>query len=139
MIVPMRVGEQLTYKTRLPGLANISFRKLCRYWWVTCGPVNASVAQLNLNDRGRPDLDGNNAILRLLSFTQPARWAAESGIVVDAFPGAGKNRPFGLDVQVRQAGRLLARVRRAGRCVEVRRSSGIFRKCTIARHSTLLR
>jgi hypothetical protein len=39
------------------------------------------VAQLNINDRGRPDLDGNNAILRSLAFTQPARWAAEFGIV----------------------------------------------------------
>lgn len=139
MVVPMRVGEQLKYKTRLPGLANITYRQLCRYWWVTCGPVNASVAQLNLNDRGRPDLDGNNAILRSLAFTQPARWAAEFGLVVDAFPGAGKNRPFGFDVRVRQAGRLLARVRRAGRCVDTPLNGGIMHRCKVARHSTLLR
>lgn len=139
MIVPMRVGEQLKYKTRLPGLANITYRQLCRYWWITCGPVNAEAAQLNLNDRGRPDLDGNNAILRSLAFTQPARWAAEYGITVDAFPGAGKNRPFGMDVQVKQAGRLLARVRRAGRCVDIPRNGGLFHQCKVARASTLLR
>jgi hypothetical protein len=137
--VPMRTGEQLKYRGHLPNLAYATFPQLCRYWWLTCGPVNADVAALNVNDRGRPDLDGNNAILRVLAYSQPARWAAEAGIVVDAFPGAGKNRPFGFDVQVRQAGRLLARVRRAGRCVDVRRSSGIFHQCTIARHSTLLR
>jgi hypothetical protein len=137
--VPMRTGEQLKYKGRLPNLAYATFKQKCRSWWMTCGPVNAQVASLNLNERGRPDLDGSNAILRVLAHSQPARWAAEAGIVVDAFPGAGKNRPFGLDVQVRQAGRLLARVRRAGRCVDVRRNSGIFHKCTIARHSTLLR
>jgi hypothetical protein len=135
----MRTGEQLKYRGHLPNLAYATFPQLCRYWWLTCGPVNADVAALNVNDRGRPDLDGNNAILRVLAYSQPARWAAEAGIVVDAFPGAGKNRPFGFDVQVRQAGRLLARVRRAGRCVDVRRSSGIFHQCTIARHSTLLR
>lgn len=139
MVVPMRTGEQLKYKTRLPNLAYATFAQLCRYWWITCGPANAHVAQLNVNNRGLPDLDGSNAILRSLAFTQPARWAAEYGIVVSAFPGAGKNRPFGFDVQVKQAGRLLARVRRAGRCVDVRRNSGIFHSCTIARSSTLLR
>jgi len=137
--VPMRNGDRLKYRGHLPNLAYATFPQKCRYWWLTCGPVNADVVSLNLNARGRPDLDGNNAILRVLAHSQPARWAAESGIVVDAFPGAGKNRPFGVDVQVRQAGRLLARVRRAGRCVDVRRSSGILHQCAIARHSTLLR
>ena len=137
--VPMRAGEQLKYKGRLPNLAYATFRQKCRFWWMTCGPVNADVASLNLNERGRPDLDGSNAILRVLAHSQPARWAAEAGIVVNAFPGAGRNRPFGFDVQVRQAGRLLARVRRAGRCVDVPRNGGFFHRCTIARHSTLLR
>jgi hypothetical protein len=139
MAVPMRTGEQLKYRGHLPNLAYATFAQLCRYWWITCGPANAEVAQLNTNDRGLPDLDGNNAILRSLAFTQPARWAARYGIVVSAFPGAGKNRPFGFDVQVKQAGRLLARERRAGRCVDVPRNGGIFHSCTIARSSTLLR
>jgi hypothetical protein len=139
MVVPMRTAEQLRYRTHLPNPAYATFAQLCRYWWVTCGPANAEVAQLNTNNRGLPDLDGSNAILRPLAFTQPSRWAVRYGLVVSAFPGAGKNRPFGFDVQVSQAGRLLARVRRAGRCVEERRSSGLFHKCTIARSSTLLR
>ena len=139
MVVPMRTGDQLKYRGHLPNLAYATYAQKCRYWWITCGPVNAEVAQLNLNDRGRPDLDGNNAILRSLAFTQPARWAAEFGIVVDAFPGAGKNRPFGFDVQVKQAGRLLARVRRAGRCVDTPLNGGISHRCKVARSSTLLR
>jgi hypothetical protein len=121
MVIPMRVEEQVKYRTRLPRLANATFAQLCRFWWLICGPANAHVGQLNLNNRGRPDLDGSNSILRSLARTQPARWA------------------FGFDVRVRQAGRLLARVRRAGRCVQVRRSSGLFHRCTVARGSTLLR
>jgi hypothetical protein len=139
MVVPMRVAEQLKYRTHLPNLAYATTRQKCRFWWLTCGPAFTEVAQLNIDDRGRPDLDGDNAILRSLARTQPARWAAEWGIVVDARPGAAKNQPFGFDVQVRQAGRLLARVRRAGRCVDVRRQSGIFLLCKVARSSTLLR
>ena len=139
MLVPMRTAEQLKYRTHLPNPAYATFAQLCRSWWITCGPANAHVSQLNVNNRGLPDLDGSNAILRPLAFTQPSRWAVRYGLVVSAFPGAGKNRPFGFDVQVSQAGRLLARVRRAGRCVEVRRSSGLFHQCTIARSSTLLR
>lgn len=138
-VVPMRVGDQVKYKRRLPNLAYATFPQKCRFWWLTCGPVNADVAQLNLNDRGRPDLDGSNAILRVLARSQPARWAATYGLVVTAFPGAGKNRPFGYDVQVKQAGRLLARVRRAGRCREISRNGGSFHSCDIRRLSTLLR
>lgn len=137
--VPMRNGDQLKYKGHLPNLAYATYPQLCRYWWLTCGPVNADVAALGPNDRGRPDLDGNNAIFQVLAHSQPARWAAEYGIVVDAFPAAGKNRPFGFDVQVRQSGRLLARARRAGRCVDIPRNGGLFHQCKVARASTLLR
>lgn len=137
--VPMRTAEQLRYRTRLPNLAYATTAQVCRFWWLTCGPVFASVAQLNVNNRGRPDLDGSNAILRTLARTQPARWAAEFGIVITATPGAARPQQFGYDLQVRQDGRLLARVRRAGRCVSLRRSTGIFDKCTLARGSTLLR
>jgi len=139
MTIPMRGAEQLRYRTRLPNYAYATFAQLCRSWWLTCGPVNSHLSQLNVNDRGRPDLDGRNAILRPLAFTQPARWGARYGLVVSAFPGAAKNRPFGFDVQARQAGRLLARVRRAGRCRDVPRNGGSFHSCTITRSSTLLR
>jgi hypothetical protein len=139
MVVPMRGEEQVKYKTRLPNYAYATFPQLCRFWWLSCGPVNSHVGQLNVNNGGRPDLDGSNAILRPLAATQPLRWAARYGLVVSAFPGAAKNRPYGYDVQVKQAGRLLARVRRAGRCREITRNSGSFHSCTLARSSTLLR
>ncbi len=137
--VPMRNGEQLRYRGRLPNLAYATYPQLCRSWWLTCGPVNARVAALNINERGRPDLDGNNAILQVLAHSQPARWAARYGITVDAFPAAGRNRHFGFDIQVKQSGRLLARARRAGRCVDTPLNGGIRHSCKVARHSTLLR
>jgi hypothetical protein len=139
MVVPMRGEEQLRYKTRLPNYAYATFPQLCRFWWLSCGPVNSHIGQLNVLNGGRPDLDGSNAILRPLAASQPLRWAARYGLVVTAFPGAGKNRPYGYDVQVRQSGRLLARVRRAGRCREIPRNGGSFHSCTLARKSTLLR
>jgi hypothetical protein len=138
-VVPMRAAEQLRYRTRLPNYAYATFPQLCKFWWLSCGPVNSHVGQLNVNNGGRPDLDGSNAILRPLARSQPARWAARYGLVVTAFPGAAKSRPFGYDVQVHQAGRLLARVRRAGRCREISRNGGSFHSCDIKRVSTLLR
>jgi hypothetical protein len=144
-VIPMRTAEQLRYKGRLPNLAYATTAQKCRFWWLTCGPAFAEVAALNVDDKAlnrgivRPDLDGSNAILRSLAYTQPARWAPRYGIVVDVRPGARSPQLYGYDVQVRQAGRLLARIRRAGRCAEERRSVGIFHACTLARSSTLLR
>jgi hypothetical protein len=137
--IPMRGSELVKYRTRLPNYAYASFKQLCKSWWLTCGPVNSHLSMLSVNDRGHPDLDGSNAILGPLAFSQPARFAARYGLVVSAFPGAAKNRPFGYDVQATQAGRLLARVRKAGRCREVPRNGGSFHSCTITRSKTLLR
>jgi hypothetical protein len=143
--VPMRESEQVNYHKSLPNPAYATTAQMCRSWWVTCGPVFAQIASLNLDDRAlnrgieRPDLDGSNAILRSLAYTQPSRWASPQGIVISARAGAARPQLFGYEVEVRQAGRLLARVRRAGRCVSLRRSSGIFDKCTLAHSSTLLR
>jgi hypothetical protein len=144
-VVPMRTAEQLKYKGHLPNPAYATTAQMCRYWWMTCGPTFGEVASLNVDDRGlnrgieRPDLDGSNSILQGLAYTQPARWAAPYGIVINARPGAAKVQRFGYDVQVRQGGRLLARVRRAGRCGSERRSFGIFYSCHLVRSSTLLR
>ena len=55
--------------------------------------------------------------MKLLPRTQPSLEAARYGVTIEARPGAvreGKPRPFGYDVQVRQSGRLVARVRVAG-------------------------
>lgn len=138
-VLPMRDAEQLRYRTHLPNYAYATFPQLCRFWWMTCGPVNSHLSLLQVKNGGRPDLDGRNSILGPLAFSQPARWAARYGFTVSTFPGAAKNRPFGYDVQVRQAGRLLARVRKAGRCRDIRRNGGSFHSCAIARSSILLR
>jgi hypothetical protein len=137
--LPMRTVEQVKYHKRLPNLAYATTPQKCRFWWFTCGPTFAHLAQLNLDNRGRPDLSGSNSILRDLAYTQPARWAVRSGIVITATPGAKRPNAWGYDVQVRQAGRLLARVRRAGRCRTEHRSYGLFDHCKLSRTSTLLR
>lgn|GEM_PF-5903274 len=141
--IPLRAVDKLRYKTRLPGLANITTPKLCRFWWLTCSSVGISVGSLDVDRdalrRGieRGDVNGGR---RLLPASQPFKISARFGIGVNVNPfGGKKNRPFGYDVQVRQSGRLLARVRKAGRCVERRDSRGIFTACKIARASTKLR
>lgn len=73
------------------------------------------------------------------------RWAGgsrrrmrQSGVTIEARPGAvreRKPRPFGYAVQVRQFGRLVARVRVAGRCVERRLAQGLVVQCKIAKRS----
>lgn len=137
--LPMRTAEQLKYRAHLPNLAYATTAQKCRSWWFTCGPTFANLAQLNIDNRGRPDLSGSNSILRSLAYSQPARWAARYGIVVTATPGARRPNAWGYDIQVRQAGRLLARVRRAGRCRTEHRSYGLFDLCKLSRTSTLLR
>jgi hypothetical protein len=137
--LPMRTGEQLKYHTRLPNLAYATTPQKCRFWWFTCGPTFAHLAQLNIDNRGRPDLSGSNSVLRDLAYTQPARWAARWGILVEATPGAKRPNAWGYDIQVRQAGRLLARVRRAGRCRTEHRNGGRFDHCSLTRSSTVLR
>jgi hypothetical protein len=138
--LPMRTAEQVNYHKRLPNLAYATTAQKCRFWWFTCGPTFAHLAQLNVNSRGTgPDLSGSNSILRDLAYTQPARWAARFGIVITATPGALRPNAWGYDIQVRQGGRLLARVRRAGRCRTEHRSYGLFDHCKLSRSSTLLR
>lgn len=124
--VPMREGEQVKYDKRIPPLTvYLSTAKRCRFYNLSCGPVFSDV------DSIQPGGDH----LRVLAFTQPARWAAPNGINVDVRPSGQPDQPFGFDVQVRQAGRLLARYRRAGRCRDVRRSTGIFRDCRLTAKS----
>jgi hypothetical protein len=144
MVVPMRTEDQIKYDKRLPGLANISVAKRCRFYDLTCGSVFTEVARLLIDTdalrRGIERGDVNGALLPL-ARSQPSRDAARYGIAVQARPGGvrpGSPRSFGYDVQVRQSGRLIARVRTAGRCVELRDSRGFFVKCQIRRRSTQL-
>jgi hypothetical protein len=137
--IPMRTAEQVRYGKHLPNYAYATTAQKCRFYWLTCGPAFANVDQLNIDDRGRPDLSGSNSILRVLARSQPARWAVRWGIIITGTPGAKRPNAWGYDIQVTQAGRLLARVRRAGRCRLEHRSVGIYDNCRLARSSTLLR
>ena len=117
----MRTGDRVKYDKRIPPLTvYLSTAKRCRFWNLSCGPVFSEVASI------QPGGD----ILQTLPFTQPARFAAPDGITVNVRPSGRPNQPFGFDMQVRQTGRLLARFRRAGRCRDEHRSTGIFHGAT---------
>jgi hypothetical protein len=119
MVVPMLTASQVRYPKPLPGPLSLDRAGICRVYWLTCGAVSSRVSSLFLDtdalSRGveKPDLDGG---VKLLARTQPARSAARFGAAIDVFPGGAAKRPFGYDLQVRQSGRVLARVRRAGEC-----------------------
>jgi hypothetical protein len=150
MSVPMRTADQIRYRTRLPGLATATVAQVCRFYSLACatpfapGGAFVEVSRMFLDDRAlrrgieRPDI--NNG-LAMLARTQPFKTAARYGIMVEARPGGvrlGRPRPFGYDVQIRQSGRLIARVRSAGRCVERRLPQGLVNQCRIARRSAEL-
>ena len=144
MAVPMRTVDQVEYRKALPSLYHLSLARRCKFFLLTCGSVFTDVARPFLDtdalQRGieKADINGGAS---LLARTQPSLEAARYGVVINAVPGAarlGKPRPFGFDLQVRQSGRLLARVRTAGRCVERRDSRGLFTTCKIAKRSAKL-
>jgi hypothetical protein len=151
MAVPLRAADQVKYRTHLPNPAQMSVALACRFYYLACATPFASggafvqVGRLLLDDdalaRGIERGDPNGQLI-LLARSQPSRSAARYGVSINARPGGvrrGHPRPFGYDVHVRQSGRLLARVRVAGLCREVRGSRGIFTQCRIARRSIQLR
>jgi hypothetical protein len=144
MAVPMRTVDQVKYATTLPDPFHLGVAGRCRLYLLTCGAVFSEVARPFLDtdalERGveKADLDGG---VKLLPRSQPSLEAARYGVTIDAGPGSvreGKPRTFGYDVQVRQSGRLVARVRVAGRCVERRRAQGLVVQCRIAKRSVEL-
>jgi hypothetical protein len=144
--IPMRTREQVKYRGSLPNPAYATTPQMCRFWWLFCGPAFARVYSLNVDDKAlnrrieRPDLDGSNSILRGLAYSQPSRWASPYGILIQANPGVSSPQLYGYDIQVRQAEVLLARVRRSGRCENLRVRGGIRDfKCRLFRSKTLLR
>jgi hypothetical protein len=91
-------------------------------------------------NRGIEKADINDGV-KLLARTQPSREDVRYGATFDILPGGvrpGAPRPFGYDVQVRQSGRLVARVRVAGRCVQRREARGLVVRCSIAKRSVEL-
>jgi hypothetical protein len=151
MAVPMRAADQIKYRTHLPNPAYMTVPQACRFYYVTCaspfapGGAFTVISRLYLDDRAlqhgieKGDVNGS---LSLLARSQPNKVSARYGIMVEARPGSvreGHPRPFGYDVQVHQSGRLIARLRQAGRCVERRLPQGLVNQCTIARSSYQLR
>jgi hypothetical protein len=139
MVVPLRAEDKAKYNKRLPSLSFIKTPTLCRFFFLTCGTVTTKVAALEIDDealgRGivRGDPDGS---VSLLARTQPALRAARYGLHVDAVPA--KNKIYGVDLQIRQSGQLLGRVRRAGRCRSGRGPTGTTYRCTLTRSKTKL-
>jgi hypothetical protein len=121
--VPMRPGERRRYSKKIPALSPfLSFRLACRYWYFSCGAVWSRVET-------RAAL---GCCLQSLSFAQPSRWAAPFGILVATDMIGRSPRRFGFDIQARQAGRLLARYRRAGECRDAPGTlGGVVQDCTI--------
>jgi hypothetical protein len=143
MVVPMREEDQITYKRKLPNLAYVSVREFCRVFAVTCGSVFTEVGSLDIDrdalDRGvvQGDIKRGGSTL---AFTQPYREAVRYGAMIEARPGSygpGKPRRFGYDVQIRQSGRLIARVRAAGRCAQQQTSHGVTGGCKVRRKTEL--
>jgi hypothetical protein len=147
MAVPMRSADQVKYRTRLPNKAYMTVPQACRFYYLTCatpfgpGGVFTEVSRLYLDDRAlnrgieKGDVNGS---LDLLARSQPSKISARYGVMVEARPGSvreGHPRPFGYDVQVHQSGRLIARLRQAGRCVQNRLPQGLVVQCRIARSS----
>jgi hypothetical protein len=141
MAVPMRTVDQIKYAKTLPDPFHLGVAGRCRYYLLTCGAVFSEVARPSLDtdalQRGVEKADINGGVT-LLPRSQPNREAARYGVTIEARPGAvreGKPRPFGYDVRVRQSGRLVARVRLAGRCVERRLAQGLVVQCKIVKRS----
>jgi hypothetical protein len=144
MAVPMRTVDQVEYAKKLPDPFHLGVAGRCRLYLLTCGAVFSEVARPFLDtdalQRGVEKADIDDGV-KLLPRTQPSLEAARYGVTIEARPGAvreGRPRPFGYDVQVRQSGRLVARVRMAGRCVERRLAQGQVVQCRIARRSVQL-
>ena len=144
MAVPMRTVDQVKYAKKLPDPFHLGVAGRCRLYLLTCGAVFSEVARPFLDtdalQRGVEKADIDDGV-KLLPRTQPSLEAARYGVTIEARPGAvreGRPRPFGYDVQVRQSGRLVARVRVAGRCTERRLAQGLVVRCRITRRSVEL-
>jgi hypothetical protein len=118
MTVPMREADVVRYRRRLPGTSNQTTPVKCRLFSLTCGRVTTdayALGRLRRVTRRALFFAGGD----LLARTQPLRRAAPYGVRthVHVFSVGFKGpRTLGYDVQIRQSGALLARVRRAARC-----------------------
>jgi hypothetical protein len=139
MPVAMRASERIRYRRHIPhpDLAPTPVR--CRFYYLTCGPARVETGLNALRERtpGRRirkrDLLGGVPLSRV----QPYRQVAPYGVNISAlvFSQPGHEPPaFGYDIQVRQSGQLVGRVRRAFRCGKVPNGFGErFYRCHMVR------
>lgn len=118
MTIPMRGVDERRYSRRLPGVTQTTTPIKCRLFSLTCGRLTTDAYALGPTRRGtKRELRAQFG--ELLSRKQPRRVAARYGVRIDALVasvGFRGPRTVGYDIQIRQSGELLARVRRAARC-----------------------
>jgi hypothetical protein len=129
MTVPMRTEDQIKYRKALPNLAYVTAPVKCRVFLLSCGNTISDVSRLVAGDKHAREL---------LARTQPFREAARYGIEVQVYGASERKLRRGYDAQVRQSGKLIARLRRAESCRTVQRFGGTQVHCRAVRQSTKL-
>ena len=117
MPVPLSTEDLRKYSKRLPNPTFSPTPVMCRAWWICNRLLTTDVD--SLADR-RPGARITKRYLKSsrlpLPSTQPYRRAAPFGIKLLSYPSQRQPPTLGYDIQVRQSGRLVARVRRVVRC-----------------------
>jgi hypothetical protein len=117
MPVPLSTADTRKYRKRLPNPTFSPTPVMCRAWWICNSLLTTDVD--SLADR-RPGARVTKRYLKQtglpLPSTQPYRRAAPFGIKLLTYPSQRQPPTLGYDIQVRQSGRLVGRVRRVVRC-----------------------
>jgi hypothetical protein len=138
MPVAMRPSERVRYAKRIPNSDLLTSPERCRYYSLSCGPARVSTEVNALGERPLSRIRKRNVLSGpLLSRLQPYRQVAPNGVLISAFVSSqpGHEPPaVGYDIQVRQSGLLVARIRRAARCGKVPNGFGErFYRCHVVR------
>ena len=117
MPVPLSEEDVRKYKKRLPNPTFSPTPVMCRAWWICNSLLTTDVD--SMADR-RPGARITKRYLKQtglpLPSTQPYKRAAPFGIKLLTYPSQRQPPTLGYDIQVRQSGRLVGRVRRVVRC-----------------------
>jgi hypothetical protein len=141
MPVAMRPSERVRYPKRIPNSGLLSTPDRCRYYALSCDRRSRVYTEVNaMGNRPLSRVRQRNFLPGpLLSRRQPYRQVAPYGVSISAvvFSQPGHEPPaLGYDIQVRQSGRLVGRVRRAARCGKVPNGFGErFYRCREVRRT----
>lgn len=140
MTVAMRPSERVKYRRRIPQGELLATPDRCRFYSLICD--RRTRVYVDVRSLGAGALSPRTPKRRLMagalmSRLQPFRTVAPYGITVGAvvFSQPGHEPPaLGFDIQVRQSGELVARVRRAARCRKEPNGFGErFYRCRVVR------